>query len=216
MTNTHRKIPEYMGRSVSQWGSVHNRGWRKKRDRWLHHRDRQDMKESITYDSVHSRSTWEGDMRMYGKRRPEEIKNFNETKIIGGNGRKIDMVYQSSNCVRIPKTISTKTEYIDQNINHELYGFNYSTVPAKFYAIMNGLQKYWKNITDEDKIQMFSNKEISTLFYKEIKNLFYENGTITDNEFIALCWQYTLFTRENIGVTIKRISRRHSKSKFLK
>ena len=216
MTNTHRKIPEYMGRSVSQYGSVHNRGWRKIRDRWLHRRDRQDMKESIIYDSVHNRSTWKGDRRILGKQTREEIKNLNETKIIGGNGRQIDMVFESSNCVRIPKTISTKTEYIDQNINHERHGFNYSTVPDKFYAIMNGLQKYWKNIRDEDKIQIFSNKEISTLFYKEIKNLFFKNGTITDHEFIALCWQYTLFTSEDISVVIKRISRRNSKSKFLK
>ena len=49
MTNSDRKKPEYLGLSVS-YQSDHDRGWRKKNDRYYHHKDRKQLQESITHD----------------------------------------------------------------------------------------------------------------------------------------------------------------------
>ena len=43
-----------------------------------------------------------------------------------------------------------------------------------------------------------------------------EEEDITDEEFIAYCWQYTYLTQINIFIQIKRLARRGNTNKFKK
>ena len=222
MSNSKRKIPEYMGRSVSMYGSRQNRGWRKKRDKWLHHCDRQDLQESIKYDRDHEKKNWKHDLWTYCSITPQEdIRMYAESR------QKQPKNYLSQESHAIPETISSKeitcSGWQSTPWNWSS-GMTYISIPEKFIETMNNLKKYWEKMNIDELASIFqiynrkdtykpelSSKEI----YNEIKSIMDMKGNLSEDEFIAMCWQHVLNTGEDIMVTIKRISRRNTKTRFL-
>ena len=213
MTNSDRKIPEYMGRSVS-YQSPHHRGWRKKKDRYLHRKDRKELNESVLHDSTFTRNQ---DRYNYfsDKESNVSIKSFHQNSFI--KGFKYDY---EENFVNIPDTITDKNEY--KSFYKPCYRSkqtSLSKIPSIFIDEMNNIKIYWEKMEPQEKLKLFSfeNKEREpNIIYNELKNIIDSIGYITDEEFIAFSWQYACLTNVNIMTQIKRLARRGTVQKFIK
>ena len=212
MTNSDRKKPEYMGRSVS-YQSAHDRGWRKKKDRYLHRKDRKELNESVLNDSTFTRNQ---DRYNYFSDKESEtsIKSFHQNRFFK------DFKYKNEeNFIDIPDTITDKKDY------EFLFSFDRGTqttlskIPSIFIDEMNNIKIYWEKMEPQEKLKLFSfeNKEREpNIIYNEIKNILDSIGYLTDEEFIAFSWQYACLTNINIMTHIKRLARRGTVQKFIK
>ena len=216
MTNSDRKKPEYLGRSVS-YQSDHDRGWRKKNDRYYHHKDRKQLQESITHDipvPVRNKKKHEYFCRKQNNTEIRYYKNFYNCPYKYNLEEKF---------ISIPDTITSKENY-EYLLNFILgverkLEISLSKIPMKFVDEMEAIKEYWENMEIEEKLKLFSfdnSPSEPCIIYNEIKQKIDNEEDITNEEFIAFCWQYTFLTQINIFIQIKRLARRGNTKKFLK
>ena len=216
MTNSDRKKPESFGRSVS-YQSDHDRGWRKKNDRYFHRKDRKQLQESINQDMpipVRNKKKHE----YFNEKQNNTQIRYHQNFYISPYKYKLEDSH-----ISLPDTISSK-----ENLNYLLnfrtgirteFGISLSKIPQKFVDEMNAIKDYWKNMDIQEKLKLFSfenDPREPNIIYNELKQKVDEEEDLTDEEFIGYCWQYTYLTQINIFIQIKRLARRGNTNKFKK